>query len=167
MFLFTSISCSLLLGEIPCNQPSEVPPGFFSPFLPMPLSSLSKGREGFASSPTACYRADMGPPPRELQPGMGAAPLALYVAAMLLVPQWGDDMRMDGAALPTFLCPLLCLLWGCVPPALIGCGQGVFPTPSWGLQLHLSHVLGGGGRQCQAGREREREKEREVYFVYD
>lgn len=166
MFLFTSISCSLLLGEIPCNQPSEVPPGFFfPPFSQCLFLPLAKAGRDSLLPPLPVTELTWDPHPESCNQGWGLLPWLCMWLRCCLSLNGGDDMRMDGAALPTFLCPLLCLLWGCVPPALIGCGQGVFLTPSWGLQLHLSHVLGGGGRQCQAGRERERERERGLFCI--
>lgn len=112
------------LGESPCN-PVRLLLAFFP--LPMPFSSPSKGRsrEGFACSPTTSPIRDNGHvvPPESRSaacshpiPGMGDAPVALGMAATLLFPRWGleDDVRRDGAARLTLLCPLLllCPSWG-------------------------------------------------------
>jgi len=61
------------------------------------------------------------------------------MAAMLLCPRWGleGDVRMDGAASLTLLCPLLllrpswgapaCHVWPLCPPQPCS-GPGAFPT---------------------------------------
>lgn len=94
--------------------------------------------------------------------------MAPGMAAMLLCPRWGleGDVRMDGAASLTLLCPLLllCPSWGapachvwplCPPPALQWAGSLSHPGGSQqlsrGLQLRLSHVRGWWRRRAGRG----------------